>query len=207
MSKKDDAYYFENFILCAKQSEEAAHFLAEIMQNFEADQLKSQLNQMHAIEHQGDQYKHEMMDKLVKAFITPIEREDIVQLSSNIDDMTDKVEDVLMCMFYNRMNTIRPDSLELIRIVNECYEEVVVLLNEFKDFKHSTTIHEHVVKINTLEEEADRLFIKCMYNLHDTSNDIHEVLAWRDIYRYLEKCTDMAEHVGDVIETVLMKNS
>ena len=69
------------------------------------------------MEHAADEKKHEVLDALVKAFITPIEREDIILLSQNIDEVTDKIEDVMLRLYYNNIQSIRPDSLELVSIV------------------------------------------------------------------------------------------
>lgn len=207
MSKKQDAFYFENFIACADCSCQAAHLLEEIMRNFNLETLPAKLDEMHQIEHAADVKKHKLLDTLVKAFITPIEREDIIQMSHNIDEMTDKLEDVLIRIYYNRVRSIRPDALELVKIVIRCCEEVQKLLHEFADFKRSKTLHNHIIEINSLEEEADKMFIACMYDLHGSGDDLLDVIAWREIYSYLEKCADASEHIADIVESVVMKNS
>ena len=207
MSKKQDSYYFQNFIACAECSCQAAQLLKKAMANFDQDALLSQMDEIHKVEHAADLKKHELLNTLVKAFITPIEREDILQLSQNLDDLTDKLEDVFIRLYYNRVTAIRPDALEMADIVIRCCQEVGKLMNEFADFKRSKLIHDHIVSINTLEESADKLFIDCMYRLHDTCKDPLEVIAWREIYIYLEKCADACEHIADMVESVMMKNS
>ena len=121
--------------------------------------------------------------------------------------MTDKIEDVLIRIYFNRVNTVRPDALELVKIVVKCCDEVHLMLKEFRDFKRSKEMKKHIININSLEEEADKLYIKCMYDLHDPKTDVLEVIAWSDIYTYLEKCSDTAEHIADIVESVAMKNS
>ena len=81
------------------------------------------------------------------------------------------------------------------------------MAKEFADFKHSKTLHQHIVNINTMEEEADALFISSLRTLHTTCTDPLEVIVWREIYIYLEKCADACEHVADTVESVVMKNS
>ena len=76
-----------------------------------------------------------------------------------------------------------------------------------QEFKRSERLHEHIVCINSLEEEADKLFIACMYDLHSTCKDPLTVIAWREIYLYLEKCADTCEHIADMVESTIMKNS
>ena len=207
MSKKQDSYYFQNFIACAGYSCQAAQLLKETMRNYNPEVLSQRLDEIHEVEHKADIKKHELINTLVKAFITPIEREDILQVSQNLDDMTDQIEDVVIKIYYNRIPAIRDDALELVDVLIRCCEEVRALMQEFADFKRSRTIHDHIVRINTLEEEADKRFIACMYRLHTDCTDPLEVIVWREIYLYLEKCVDTCEHIADTVESTVMKNS
>ena len=77
MSKKQDSFYFENFIACTQLSCQAAHLLEQAMEHFDPAQLPQKLEEIHAVEHAADEKKHLLSDALIKAFITPIEREDI----------------------------------------------------------------------------------------------------------------------------------
>src|SRR5699024_9774859 len=159
------------------------------------------------IEHAADDKKHELLNVLAKAFITPIEREDIILLSQNIDEVTDKIEDVLLRIYCNNVQKIRPEALELSRLVIRCCEEAKLMAEEFADFKRSKSLRDHIIRINTLEEEADQQFINSMRTLHTTCMDPIEIIVWREIFLYLEKCVDACEHVADTVESVVMKNS
>ncbi len=207
MSKKQDSFYFQNFIDCADYSCKAAHLLKDTMSHFDVDHLPERQAQMHELEHAADMKKHELINMLVKSFITPIDREDILQVSQNLDNLTDKIEDVLIRLYYNCVRSIRPDALDMAGVVIRCCEDVQKMMNEFADFRHSKVLHEHIIRINTMEEEADRLYIDCMHRLHDTCTDPLEIIAWREIYTYLEKCADACEHVADVVESAVMKNT
>lgn len=121
--------------------------------------------------------------------------------------MTDKIEDVLLRLYCNNVQSILPDALGLVSVVIRCCEELRTLLTEFADFKRSKHLHDHIVNINTLEEEADELFISSMRTLHTTTSDPIQIIVWREIYIYLEKCVDACEHVADTVESVIMKNS
>ena len=207
MSKKQDAFYYDSFISCADSACQAAHLLEESMKAFDPQALPAALESIHKVEHEADQKKHAVLNALIKAFITPIEREDIMLLSQNIDELTDKIEDVLIRIYYNNVQSIRPDSLELVRVVVRSCEAVREMMQEFADFRRSKTLHDQIVRINTMEEEADALFISSMRTLHTECSDPLVILAWREIYAYLEKCADVCEHVADVVESVVMKNS
>ncbi len=207
MAKKQDAFYFENFIAHIDCAQRAAAMLDETLRSFDPAQLKEKLDEIHVYEHEADCKKHEVMEVLAKAFITPIEREDIMQLSQNLDEVADKVEDVLIQVYCHGINTIRPDALDTTRLIVECTGKLRDLMAEFADFRHSKTLHDHVVAINSLEEAADANFIKCLRELHTTCKDPMEVFAWHELYTSLEQCMDACEHVADVVESVVMKNS
>ena len=208
MSKKQDAFYFQNFIECAEAACSAAKLLKKTLNDFHIEKISDRISEIHQIEHSADEKKHLIVDKLAKAFIAPIEREDIVALSQNIDDITDKIEDVLIRIYINHIEEIQPDAISLMEVVLKCCEEVRNLLEDFADFKHSKTLKDHIIRINALEEEADQLFISSMHKLHANAdkNPLH-IIAWREIYEYLEKCSDACEHVADQVESVVMKNS
>ena len=109
MSKKQDAYYFENFCACADCACQAAHLLHAWLQDFDPEHIHEKLDEMHAVEHAADEKKHEMLNVLARAFITPIEREDILLLSQELDDVTDAIEDVLLRLYM----TCREEAVEL----------------------------------------------------------------------------------------------
>ena len=207
MGSKQNSFYFDNFIACADYSRKAAQLLDKGMRQFDPAQIGDMIEEMHEVEHAGDEKKHELLNVLAKAFITPIEREDIILLGQNIDEVTDKIEDVLLRMYCNHIKSVRPDALELVAVVIECCDELKEMLEEFPRFKNSKKLHEKIVNINTLEEKADQLFISSMRNLHTTCDDPVMIIVWREIYIYLEKCVDACEHVADTVESVIMKNS
>ena len=207
MSKKQDSYYYNNFISCAEYSCKAVHLLKEILTHFNPQEISRRLDEIHEIERMADDKKHELTDKLAKAFITPIEREDIVELSHHIDDVTDKVEEVLIRVYINNVQKIPQEALQLLYVVCQCCEEVQNLLKEFADFRHSNKITQKIIAINTLEEEADSLYISNMRKLHTEGNDVLYIIAWTEIFNYFEKCADACEHVADTVGSIVMKNS
>ena len=146
MSKKQDSYYFQNFIDCADYACQAARMLKDTVGQFDVSSLSRRLDEIHEIEHAADQKKHELLNILVKAFITPIEREDILQVSNNLDDMVDKIEDVVIKLYYNRVTAVRPDVPRFVDMLIRCCEEVRALMNDFADFKRSKTLHDHIIR-------------------------------------------------------------
>ena len=181
--------------------------LEENLANFDVNRLSENLDELHKIEHDADKKKHEMMAVLLKAFITPIEREDIILLSQSIDEVTDQIEDVLIRIYINNVHTIRPEALQFTKVIIRCCKVLKEIMEEFANFKKSKTLHGLIIEINALEEEGDRLFIDSMRRLHTEVTDPLEIIAWREIYNFLEKCCDACEHVADAVESVIMKNT
>lgn len=207
MAKKQDSFYFDNFVACAEDSCRAAQMLKAALENFKPENLKEQLDTIHEVEHSADAKKHDMLDHLAKEFLPPIEREDIVSLSQNIDNVTDKVEDVMLRVYMNNVQDIEPNALKMTDIIIQCCDALKELLQEFRNFKRSKSIKQLVIRINDLEEAADKMFMQSVRGLYTESDDPLKIIAWRDIYIYLERCADACEHVADVVESVIMKNS
>lgn len=205
-NKKSDRFYFDNFIESAAISCEAACMLKDALENFSVDTLPEKRAALHEIERRGDDKRHEMTNALISAFITPIERDDILNLSQNIDDVTDAIEDILIRIYISNVQTIRPDSIEFADLVIKCCKEMKALLEEMPNFKKSKTLKGFIVEINHLEEMGDDLYVNCMRNLHTTDTDPIDVIAWREIYDFFEKCCDTCEIVANIVENITIGN-
>ncbi|MBE6753120.1 MAG: DUF47 family protein [Ruminococcaceae bacterium] len=207
MASKKDNFFFNNFVECAEIASEASKLLYETLKNFDVAAIPEQLKKLHEIEHRGDLKKHEMTAELVRAFITPIEREDIMALSQNIDDVTDSIEDVLIHIHIDNVTAMREDVLAFAEIVVRCCDTMRTLLAELPNFKKSKRLGELVVELNNLEEEGDACYFQAMRNLHTQSTDPVEIIVWREIYEYLELCCDRCEHVADVVSGISIFNT
>ncbi len=207
MAKKQDSYYFDTFIAAVECGCRAADILNDTLHNFNPDTLKEKLEAIHVEEHAADCKKHDLLATLIKAFITPIEREDIILLGHNIDDLVDQIEDVLIRVYCHNVQTIRPEALQMSELVVKSCHAVLDLMKAFPGFKHPEKLREHVVRINGLEEEADALYISNLRALHTACANPLEVMAWHELYTFLEQCMDTCEHIADTVESIVMKNS
>ncbi|NLH01720.1 MAG: DUF47 family protein [Clostridiales bacterium] len=207
MSKKTDSFYFNNFIESAEISCEAAAMLKSVLENFDVKTLPENKIKIHEIEHKGDDKRHEITQALVRAFITPIERDDILKLSQYIDDVTDSIEDIIIRIYINNVKQIRPDSIEFADLVIRCCTAMKAMFEEFPKFKKSKKVEELIIEINRLEELGDDMYVECMRNLHTTSTDPLEIIAWREIYGFFEICCDTCENVADIVESIIIGNT
>lgn len=206
MKKKKEEFYYKNLCACVDYSYQAALLLKEYLTAYDTVQIKKKLDQMHEIEQKADVKKHKMMSALSQAFITPIEREDLIALSDYLDDITDAIEEVLLQIYMCHVKKIRKDILPMAELLTECIQALGDVLQELKDFKHSKVIENYIIHVNDLEEKGDQLYLESMYRLHE-EQDIRTVVVWRNIYEYMENCMDTCEHVADIVTTVMMKNS
>ncbi len=207
MAKKSKDFYFNNFIECADCAWRAAKMLESILENYTPGKLDEAISKIHEIEHEGDQKRHELVEALAKSFITPIEREDIMELSRNIDDVTDAVEDIALRIYMCNVKTIRSEAIEMAKMAINACSVLKELMTEFENFKKSKELKRLVIEINKLESDGDLLYMKSIRDLHTTEKDPIALIAWRDIYNYMEKCLDACEHAADSIETVMMNNT
>ncbi|MBQ7934372.1 MAG: DUF47 family protein [Lachnospiraceae bacterium] len=206
MKKKKDEFYYKNLNAGIEVAYEMGKVLRDTLQNYHPGSLREKLDILHELEQKGDNKKHKMMDALNQAFITPIEREDLVALSGYLDDICDGVEDILLEFYMCNVTELRRDVLPMISLLLECIQALGDVLGELKDFKHSKNIGKQIIRVNELEEKGDRLFVENMHRLHQ-EGDLRTIMVWRNIYGRVESCVDICEHVADVVETVKMKNS
>ena len=204
---KSDRFYFENYAAAAQCCGKAAAYLQECLTNYDYANIKTMLEKMHELEHEADGVKHEMTATLAKAFVTPLEREDMAQISANIDEVADFIEEVLQRIYVNRIQTIMPEAIEFAGMIVECCEMMKDMLAELVNFKKPKKLHEMIIALSHKEEECDRLYLEATLKAADFSSDVLTVIFWREILDKLEKCADACEHVGDSIETIVMKNN
>lgn len=207
MARKNENNYFNMFAEAVSYSCKAADMLKEDFTDFDPARLAVRIEEMHHIEHTADIAKHELMEKLMKEFITPIDREDILELSNALDDVTDSLEDVLLQLYMFGITSLREDSLTFAAIINDCCHALKKLMLEFENFRKSKAIKDMIIEINHLEENGDRLYTEAMHRLYTKTPDTLEVLSWTTIYNCMEKCCDKCEDAADVVEAVILKYS
>lgn len=206
MGKRQHNYYAMLKEL-VEYSAKAAVNLQEVLQNYDVQKLPERMDYMHSIEHAADQAKHEMTDLLVKEFITPIDREDIIALGQEIDNITDAVEDVLLRLYMFNVQMIRPDAFRFAELISACCTELIKVMSEFENYKKSSVIQSSIVEVNRLEEEGDQLYTKAIRSLYTSSYSPTEIYAWTAIFDHMEKCCDACEHTSEGVQMVIMKNS
>ena len=207
MAVKKSNDYFEMLVDLIGYSCEAASLLDKTISNFRMSQIDSNVKEMHEIEHSADIKKHEMLNKLSKEFITPIERGDIIEVASEIDNLTDAIEDVLVRIYMFNISVMREEAVEFSKLIVKICNETSALIKEFRNFKKSSEIRKLIINISDLEEEGDRIYTRSIRGFYSSIMEPIKFITWKETFEYFEKCCDACEHVADGIESVIMRNT
>lgn len=203
--KAKDVNYFDLFVEGAQVCYKAAEQLGNIVKD-DIDTLV-EIAKIHDIEHEGDELYHTIYDHLNRSFITPLEREDILQLARYIEDTIDKIDEVAIMFDMLSITTIRPEAKEFVCLIQKSCKCMLDATLEFKNFKKTKALSPLLVEINHIEEEGDRLYEKCIKYLFSQEPSVLEVIKWKNIFDTLEDVLDACENVTDVMEGVIVKNS
>lgn len=204
---KGDKFYFENFAMSTALAKKAATYLVECLESYDPAHIQQMLEKMHSIEHSADQKKHEMSAALAKAFVTPVDREDLDLLSHKIDDVTDMVEEILQKFYIFDIRSVAPAAIDFAKKIVGACELLCEIMSAFENFKKSKKIHELIVALNDVEEECDQLYLSSMRELTQKSTDVLTTVSWREIYECFEACADACENASECVGSVIMKNT
>ncbi|MDO4183121.1 MAG: DUF47 family protein [Coriobacteriia bacterium] len=207
--KKESFDYFDQFKELSGVCVEASELLVSALEGWEnAEALLPAMEKMHAIENKGDEINHAVYHQAAKDFVTPIEREDLLAMAHNLDDVVDYIEDVLVSFYIYDAKFLAPGTQEFAQLINKSCIMLNKAMDDFRNFKKSKKFRERIMEVNDCEEEGDRLYLKVIRDLHttDTENPMR-VLVWSRIFEKMEKCCDACEHVADTMSTVILRNS
>jgi len=196
--------FFDLFEQLAGILLKAAGFLVEATAH--AETLPENAKRVERLEHDGDQVTHDIVARLNRTFITPIDREDIHQLASSLDDVLDLMEATTERFILYKIASAYPAAQQLAQVIQQQVKEIHGVIPKLRDLRHERII-EHCIEINRLENAGDRLLRDAMGALFDGAKDPLAVIKWRDIYTLLESATDRCEDVANVIEGIVLKNA
>lgn len=207
MKKKEVNYYFQSFVKLFNYTIDAVNYLEKVVLNFNGGITEEQKDEMHQIEHNADLCLHEVLAKLSKEFITPIENEDILAIIKKIDDATDTIEDVLIKLYIHDVKKLTPSAIKFIDIIKKECEAVSLVLVEFPNFKKTDIVRNKIMEVLSIEEKGDKLYMESIRDLYKNVNDPKELFVMEDTIVSFEACCDVIEEVAEVIDEAVMKNS
>lgn len=204
LGKKKETNYFDILNQMVNCSYRAAVQLDEMMHNF--TNVAKKAEDVHAIEHEADLLLHGLIKQLNSAFITPIDREDLLSVGNSIDSITDSIEDVANSFDMLSIKVVQEPALEMAALAKSTCLALVEAVKEFEVFRNSKKLNAHVIEVNRLEEKGDALYRSTVKALYNSDMPVLEIIKWKEIYDYMEKIFDLCEDVADMLEATAMKN-
>jgi hypothetical protein len=194
--------FYTDFLSMADELQKGARLLEEMLGAEKpvwdkADEIKE-------VEHKCDFLTHEIIQRLNRTFITPIDREDIHALARSLDDVMDAIDASAAVIRLYSLTSVRPGARELAKVISS---STVVIHHALAALEQTKGVAAHAVEINRLENEADRIHQQSVVRLFDEETNPIVVIKWKEALDFLEQATDRCEDVANVIEGIVLENS
>jgi predicted phosphate transport protein (TIGR00153 family) len=197
--------FSELFEQSARNIVKAAEGLKEMLDTWQF--IDSRVAEITELEHQGDTYTHQIISLLHRTFVTPFDREDIALLAHTMDDIIDFIHSAADAMFIYKVDSPTNRAKELADILVQGANEVEKAVAGLRKRSELKKMMDCCVEINRLENMADRVYRAAMAELFENTNDITQLIKWREIYEHMEAATDRCEDVANVLEGVALKHA
>jgi hypothetical protein len=197
--------FFDLFSAHAAQIVKGAHALVELMN--ELGNAAVHAEHIDHAERSADKITHDAVTLLHKTFITPIDRDQIHSLITNMDDILDLIQDCAESVVLYDIRNATPEAQQLARICQMCCDRVRVSVDLLANLKQSEAILKNCEEIDRLESDADRVLRAAMSRLFREEADVKQLIKLRSIYMLLEEVTDRCEDVANVIEGIVLEHS
>jgi predicted phosphate transport protein (TIGR00153 family) len=195
--------FYHLFLKQVEIISEASRLLLEGVRGTKA-RMAGAATEINVLEHRGDEVIHELFTRLNQTFITPIDPEDIHNLSSALDNVLDGVEDTAHRLVSYCIDPVPAAMIKLSEIVASCAK---ALKEAFEALENNGPIMEHCIEINRLENEADLIGRASVVDLFDKEKDPINLIKLKEVYEFFENTIDSCEDVADVLQNVVVKNS
>jgi predicted phosphate transport protein (TIGR00153 family) len=193
--------FYSDFQALADELKRGAKLLEDMLAPERPDWDKAE--SIKEVEHKCDFLTHEVIQRLNRTFVTPLDREDIHALARSLDDVMDAIDASATLVRLYRLTSVRFGARELAGIISASAHQVRLALEALEQNKGLIT---HAVEINRLENEADRIHQQAVSRLFDDESDPLTVIKWKETLDFLEDATDRCEDVANVLEGVMVKH-
>lgn len=207
--KRNKYDYFQAFVNQTKIATSVSELLIQTIDTFTtAEDTKSAMEEAHNLEHKGDGINHETYLATARDFITPFDRDDILDISQSLDDVIDCEEKVIQQFYIMDVHFMHKNAHAMADIGRRSAKALYQAAMAFKGLKNGKEFHQRVKEVNSLEEEGDRMFAQLERKLHTVdNNNPMRVLVWSRIFNAMEACNDACEHAVDLMDSVMTKSS
>ncbi len=201
-----DTRFYDFFEEDARNLVKAAQALVEFFENESSDR-EQRARDFKALEEHGDSITHEIIRRLHRSFVTPIDREDIAELAHAIDTVMDFIEAAARTLVLYKMGEPTQEARELTRIILAMVTKLQEAMPLLRDRKKFSGILRACVEINSLENDADDVHHAAQAALFDRGMDACDLIKWRELYQHLENATDVGEDVANILEGIVLKHA
>ena len=193
--------YFRLFSELAANLDAAAQLLVKFMNDGDQKSIAAAILEH---EHVGDKIVHDIVKRLNKSFITPIDREDIYDLVATTDEILDSIEEVTGKVLIYHVSEITTFALQQAQVI----AKATPILRECMDnLEKPKGLDERIIAVNSLENDGDRIEREALESLFDGDTKCTDIIKWKDLYETLERAIDECEHVANVIESIVLKHN
>jgi predicted phosphate transport protein (TIGR00153 family) len=197
--------FYELFEKVANNVAKMGSLLKDEVAEPDFDKRAAIITQIEDLEHDNDELTHNLFTELGRNFITPFDREDIHYLATSLDDIADYIYAAAKKINFYKVNPNDTGMQKFADLIQQGAEQVRIAVTELRDMKNMRNITEALVKINSIENQADDVFDFSIEKLFATEDDAKEVIKKREIYQVMEIVTDKCEDASNVIESIIIK--
>ena len=192
-----DRVFYSLFEEVAATVAQMGRLMKDVVAEPDFDQRAALIAKMEDLEHINDDFTHRIFTELGRNFITPFDREDIHYLASALDDIADYI--------FDKVNPNDVGIQKMADLIEQASEQIKIAVIELRNMKNMRLITDALVKVNSIENQADDIFDMSIDRLFETEPDAKEVIKKREIYQVMEIVTDKCEDAGNVIESIIIK--
>lgn len=203
-----DARFFDLFNRSAENTLDGARLLEDLLHNYVDIERKAR--HLKDIEHTGDEITHEVFGALHRTFVTPLDRDDISNLASAMDDVIDWIEEVGRRIHLYHIDEPTPIARQFSRVILEQSEQIARAVPLLENRREANQLQRSIQEIHRLENEADDLLAQAIAHLYDGVTEVPQLIKamrWNDLYQLLEDTTDKCETVATVLSNIALKNA
>ncbi|MEI4270498.1 DUF47 family protein [Klenkia sp. LSe6-5] len=201
LTPKDSSFY-DMFTASARNLVAATTVLGDFVHDHtRRDELAGELRDL---EHAGDDATHAVFRQLNSSFVTPFDREDIYNLASDLDDVMDAIEAAADLVVLTGLGTLPAEMSQQVELLQRCARVTADAMPRLKAMKG---LSDYWIEVNSLENEADKLYRRLLSRLYSGEFDALEILKLKEVADQLEEAADAFEHVANVVETIAVKES
>jgi uncharacterized protein Yka (UPF0111/DUF47 family) len=200
-----DKIFYSLFEEVAVTVEQMGRLMKDVVNEHDFDKRATLIAKMEDLEHVNDDLTHKIFTELGRNFITPFDREDIHYLASALDDIADYIFASAKKINFYKVNPNDPGIQKMADLIEQGAEQIKNAVVELRNMKNMRQITNALVKVNSIENQADDIFDLSIDRLFETEPDAKEVIKKREIYQVMETVTDKCEDAANVIESIIIK--